>query len=79
MIITKEIRRKLRPLLPSNYRQIVAERCGCHPNTVSNALNHGADNPQVVLALLELAQETSVQREEENEVREKARAIASQL
>jgi hypothetical protein len=79
MIITKEIRKKLRPLLPVNYRKIVADRCDCHPNTVSNVLFNGTDNPEVALALLELGRENIPDKEHEHETRKKAAQIAKQL
>lgn len=55
MIITPKQRRKLKQYLPDNYGNVIAQECGCHPNTVYNVLNHAQKNDRVVEALIELA------------------------
>lgn len=80
MVIDNKTRNKLVALFDGvDYRQIVAERANCHPNTVSNVLYHGNDNPKVELELLVLAQEIQARKDEQDELRKKARAIAKQL
>ena len=64
MEITPKIRAKLLLLFEGvNYRQIVAERAGCHPNTVSNVLHNGHSNADVALHLLQLGQEIKQKQE----------------
>ena len=58
MIKDHKIRQKLIDLLPTNYRQIVAERAQCHPNTVYNVLQNQHDNKRVELEIFALAKET---------------------
>jgi hypothetical protein len=62
MKINDTLRKRLKPLLPSNYRQVVVERLKnrgitVHPNTVQNALAGKGENPAVVLELLKLGNE----------------------
>jgi hypothetical protein len=76
MIKDDKIRKKLIALLPSNYRQIVADRVGCHPNTVYNVLHHENDNPQVEAELFTLAKE---EKDKRNEHEGKIASIAKQL
>jgi hypothetical protein len=80
MVIDTKTRTKLIALFEGvDYRQIVADRADCHPNTVANVLHHGTDNPKVELELLVLAQEVQTRKDEEEQIRKKARAIAKQL
>jgi hypothetical protein len=80
MVIDSKTRENLRFLLDGvNYRQIVAEKVGCHPNTVGNVLNNGHDNLAVAVALLELAQEQKATKEKEQEQKQKAEAIMKQI
>jgi hypothetical protein len=77
MEITAKIREKLLALFEGvNYRQIISERVGCHPNTVSNVLLKGHKNYKVALALLNLGKEL---KEEQSEEKQQALAIAKQL
>jgi hypothetical protein len=62
MIINNNIREKIRPYLPWNYRSIVVERLkdknvSVHPNTVSNVFN-GSHNIIVAIEILQLYKET---------------------
>lgn len=79
MVITDKIRKKLTSLLPPNYRQIIAEREGCHPNTVYNVLHNGSDNLDVALALLELGQEQKSKSQDREKKKQTAQSIAEQL
>lgn len=64
MIVDAKTRKKLVDILKNvDYRKIVSERVGCHPNTVSNVLLHGNDNKAVELQLFILAKETQEQEE----------------
>jgi hypothetical protein len=61
MIINNNIREKIKPYLPFNYRSIVVERLkdknvSVHPNTVSNVLN-GSYNIIVAIEILQLYKE----------------------
>lgn len=76
MVIRDKIRQKVLKYLPDNYRQIVAQRVGCHPNTVANVLHHGHNNLDVAHALLQLAQE---EKEKNAKKASDAKAIAEQL
>lgn len=77
MVITDKMREKLLALFEGeNYRQIVAERTGVHPNTVSNVLLYGHRNLKVAVALLELGKEL---KEKQGEEKRKALSIAKQL
>lgn len=76
MVITDKIRQKLLKHLPDNYRQIVAQRVGCHVNTVANVLHHGRHNLDVAHALLQLAQEEKAKNAKKES---EAKAIAEQL
>lgn len=80
MPIDSKNRKKLVDLLDGvNYRKIVSDRTGCHPNTVTNVLMHGNDNPVVELELLTLAQEQKAKKETEDAIRRKNREIIKQL
>jgi hypothetical protein len=80
MVIDDKNRKKLQVLFDGvDYRKIVAERAECHPNTVTNVLLKGTDNPKVVLELFILAQEVQHQKDAEDHIRKKAVAIAKQL
>lgn len=73
MAIDSKTREKLATILYGiNYRQIIAEKIGCHPNTVANVLYGRVNNRRVELELLILAKETKEQAEQ-------ADAIAKQL
>lgn len=77
MEITAKIREKLLALFEEiNYRQIVAERTGVHPNTVANVLYNRTQNTSVATALLELGKEVKDKQEAE---KQKALQIAKQL
>lgn len=77
MDITAKIREKLLALFEGvNYRQIVAERADCHPNTVSNVLLYGHSNAKVALEILKLGREIKAQLEAQQK---EASAIAKQL
>jgi hypothetical protein len=62
-----------------DYKQIVSEKAGCHPNTVSNVLLKGTDNPKVELEIMILAQSVAEKKKAENAMRKKAKQIAAQL
>lgn len=80
MVIDEQTREKLLEILEGiDYRKVVAEKTGVHPNTVTNVLKHGSDNPRVALELLVLAQEVQARKDEEKAMRERAAAIAKQL
>jgi hypothetical protein len=76
MVINIATREKLLKILPKNYRMLVAERVGCHPNTVSNVLLNGHKNLAVYTALLELAKET---KDADDKLKAKADKILQQL
>lgn len=78
-VINLETRKKLIELLPANYRNTIAERVKCHPNTVYNVLMNGTDNPVVVLELMLLAKENKEAKLKEITMRKKALAIMKQL
>jgi len=79
MKINAKLRDNLITMLPDNYRHIVSEREGCHPNTVYNVLHHEHDNPAVALAILTLAKETRDEKLAEERQRKAAQKIAKQL
>lgn len=62
MIKDDKIRQKLVELLPTNYRQVIAERVGCHPNTVYNVLHLEKENHRVEDELFALAKEEKDRR-----------------
>lgn len=69
----EETREKIEAILEgTNYRKVIADRLGCHPNTVANVLRGKVNNRRVWLELLILAKETKEQAEQ-------ADAIAKQL
>lgn len=79
MAIDSKNRNKLIKLFKDvDYRKIVSQRAGCHPNTVTNVLN-GNDNPTVELEILILAQQMMEQKQKEEEIRRKSSAIIKQL
>jgi hypothetical protein len=79
-VITDKVREKLIELFQGvDYRKIVSERVGCHPNTVGNVLNNGNSNLKVETALLELAKEVKDSQPSEEEQLKKARQIIKQL
>lgn len=64
MEITAKIREKLRRRFKGvNYREIVADRAKCHPNTVSNVLLRGHRNSTVAHELIKLGKELKEQEE----------------
>lgn len=76
MIIDKALRRRMKKLLPKNYRKLIVERLAAkgkvyHPNTVRNVL-HGSPN-------LEVAQELLALLEEQQKSVEKFRAHADAI
>jgi hypothetical protein len=80
MTIDSKTRENLLSLLDGvNYRQIIAEQIGCHPNTVGNVLHNGHDNLPVAVALLELAQQQKAAKEKEREQKQKAEVIMKQI
>jgi plasmid maintenance system antidote protein VapI len=88
MMIDDKMRKKIIEILKgTNYRKVVSERVGCHPNTVSNILNEAPAvatemSERVELALLEFAAEIAEKKSTatERKVRiKKARAITKQL
>jgi hypothetical protein len=61
MIIDKALSKRLKKLLPKNYRQIIVDRLKqkgttYHPNTIRNVLN-GSPNLEVAEAIVELCNE----------------------
>jgi hypothetical protein len=73
MAIDAKSRKRLVEILDGvDYRKIVSERTGCHPNTVTNVLN-GNDNPVVELAILTLAQEQKPEKQSQDDIRKKNR------
>lgn len=61
MIIDKALRRRIKKLLPKNYRKTIVERLKeqgklYHPNTIRNVLN-GSPNLEVALEILKLYNE----------------------
>jgi hypothetical protein len=79
MIIDKALRRRMKKLLPKNYRQLVVERLKekgrvYHPNTVRNVLN-GSPNMEVAQELLDLLKE---QQDSVNSFRKHADAIVGE-
>lgn len=77
MIADGKIRKKLIDILKGvDYRKIVSERAGCHPNTVSNVLLNGNDNEAVELEIFILAKEIQDKRESRAKT---IRDIAKQL
>jgi DNA-binding LacI/PurR family transcriptional regulator len=79
MAIDAKTRKKLMELFTDvDYRKIVADRAGCHPNTVSNVLN-GNDNAAVELELAKLAQEVKSRKQQEQAMRKQSRDIIKQL
>jgi hypothetical protein len=73
MVIKGKTRERLVQLLKGvNYRVIVSERTGVHPNTVTNVLLNESDNLPVALELLVLGQEQTKHLK-------KAKSIAKQL
>lgn len=63
MAIDRKTRAALEKILKGiDYRKIISERTGCHPNTVTNVLK-GNDNNTVELQLLILAKETKEERD----------------
>jgi hypothetical protein len=79
MVINAKIRKNLIDLLPKNYRQIIAEQVGCHPNTVYNVLHHEHPNLDVALALLQLGKDQKEAKAKEEVDHKKALSIAKQL
>jgi mRNA-degrading endonuclease RelE of RelBE toxin-antitoxin system len=67
MAITKEVRKKLRRLLPKNYRLILSQQLDVHPQTIGNTLYGRTRNLAVEIALLELAKTTQEQRDKEKQ------------
>lgn len=61
MAINNALRKRLKILLPKNYRQTVVARLlergiKVHSNTVYNVL-HGSENPDVMLEIIKLCNE----------------------
>ncbi len=61
MIIDKALSRRMKKLLPKNYRKLICERLAAkgkvyHPNTIRNVLN-GSPNLEVAQELVELLRE----------------------
>lgn len=80
MVIDDNTRKKLLFLLEGvNYRQIISDKCHCHPNTVSNVLLKGHDNLEVATALINLGKEQKSKKQQEEIQRRKALATAKQL
>lgn len=69
MAIDRKTRHKLITILTgTNYRRIIADRCGCHPNTVANVLYGRCTNSRVELELLILGKETKEQADQAAEI-----------
>jgi intracellular sulfur oxidation DsrE/DsrF family protein len=80
MAIDSKTKQKLNKLFEgTDYRKVVSERAGVHPNTVTNVINNGTDNPGVELEILIYAQEIKSQKAEDEKKRQKSRALAQQL
>lgn len=61
MIIDSALRKRIKKLLPKNYRKTIVERLAAkgqiyHPNTIRNVL-HGSPNMQVAEEILQLCNE----------------------
>lgn len=66
MKITEKLRAKIVLHLPKRYAKIVAEKCNVSEQTVYNVLHHGSSNLDVTRCLLELANETKLDRKKAN-------------
>lgn len=62
MKITEKLRAKIVLHLPKRYAKTVAEKCNVSEQTVYNVLHHGSSNLVVARCLLELANETKLDR-----------------
>lgn len=77
MALALKTRKNLQAILKGvDYRKIVSDRVKCHPNTVSNVLLNGNDNPLVELELMILAQEV---KQSKDDIEKRKARIAKQL
>lgn len=79
MIIDKALSRRMKKLLPKNYRKLIVERLKTkgkdyHPNTIRNVLN-GSPNMEVAQELVQLLEE---QKESLNRFHRHANAIVAE-
>ena len=63
MSLSKTEAKRIKPYLDKDFRQKIAEKVGCHVNTVQNVMTKEANNYKVENALVDMA-EANIQKEQ---------------